>query len=77
MYDQQLGIPFLSNIVIITVVMYKWLHMRKEMNKPIPETQDEMKDMMSRDRTGVTMKDIMKLNPSQSKYKSGKQRLRM
>lgn len=57
--------------------MYKWLHMRKEMNKPLPTTQNEMKDMMSRDRTGVTMKDIMKLNPQQSKYKSSKQRLRM
>ncbi len=51
--------------------------MRKEMNKPIPTTQNEMKDMMSRDHTGVTMKDILKLNPQQSKYKNARQRLRM
>ena len=51
--------------------------MRKENNKPIPSTMSEMKDMMSRDHTGITMKDMMKLNPQQSKYKSGKQRVKM
>ena len=57
--------------------MYKWVHLRKENNKPIPETMNEMKDMMSRDHSGITMKDMMKLNPQQSKYKSTKQRMRM
>lgn len=75
MYDQQLGKNY--NMEEWSIVIYKWLHMRKEMNKPIPTTQNEMKDMMSRDHTGVTMKDILKLNPQQSKYKNARQRLRM
>lgn len=62
MYDQQL-------------VMYKWVHMRKENSKPIPNTVREMKDMMSRDHTGITMKDMMKLNPQQSRYKSNRQKI--
>lgn len=62
MYDQQL-------------VMYKWVHMRKENSKPIPKTVREMKDMMSRDHTGITMKDMMKLNPQQSRYKSNRQKI--
>lgn len=57
--------------------MYKWIHLRKEKNKPIPETMNEMRDMMSRDHAGITIKDMMKLNPQQSKYKSTRQRVRM
>ena len=74
MYDQQNG---RSDWNELSAVMYKWIHMRKENNKPIPSTMSEMKDMMSRDHTGITMKDMMKLNPQQSKYKSGKQRVKM
>ncbi|KAK8824169.1 signal recognition particle protein [Blastocystis sp. ATCC 50177/Nand II] len=64
MYDQQL-------------VMYKWVHMRKQNSKPIPTTVAEMKDMMSRDHSGITMKDMMKLNPQQSRYQSTRQKIRM
>ena len=59
------------------VVMYKWVHMRKENNKPIPTTMMEMRDMMSRDHTGISMKDVMKLSPQQSKYRSNRQKVRM
>lgn len=37
----------------------------------------EMRDMMSRDHTGISMKDIMKLNPQQSKYRNNRQKVRM
>ena len=57
--------------------MYKWVHMRKVANKSIPTTMTEMRDMMSRDHTGISMKDIMKLNPQQSKYRSTRQKVRM
>ena len=38
---------------------------------------NEMRDMMSRDHSGITMKDMMKLNPQQSKYKNNKPRMRI
>ena len=51
--------------------------MRKEENKPIPTTMNEMRDMMSRDHSGITVKDMMKLNPQQSKYKNNRAKVRM
>ncbi|KAK8815755.1 hypothetical protein WA538_004879 [Blastocystis sp. DL] len=78
--DTQLTVEYVNKVLRMydqQNVMYKWIHMRKENNKPIPSTMSEMKDMMSRDHTGITMKDMMKLNPQQSKYKSGKQRVKM
>ena len=59
------------------LVIYKWVHMRKEENKPIPTTMNEMRDMMSRDHSGITVKDMMKLNPQQSKYKNNRAKVRM
>ena len=76
MYDQQYGKNYFHWIGN-EVVMYKWVHMRKVANKSIPTTMTEMRDMMSRDHTGISMKDIMKLNPQQSKYRSTRQKVRM
>lgn len=63
--------------LLYCLVIYKWVHMRKEGNKPIPTTMNEMRDMMSRDHSGITVKDMMKLNPQQSKYKNNRAKVRM